>query len=318
MPKSFQCPVCEVDLPSKRQFKKHVLVHPEYKAFACTQCDRRFRHEASLSKHAKQCTGRVDAACTQAPADQLADLRWIGGEVAPALDDFEVALDRGVDHMLAKQVTLHCITNKTRALVAHLHDKPKHLALVVGLIKQLQSSSTKERFQGLLLRCLDPHEMVGLRNRIIGLLSQEQKKLDRELLECKCKPSPDLGHRLRCFIEAALRFENIPCRVQCTVDMVGPAYEKRDYVAKLVGEPGHPYQRVILFDKVFESHQPLSIPVGEDLSVYLAYYDRRIRPPGSECFFVNEGERNPKRPVDATVLARRSSLWRRISPVSML
>ena len=91
------------------------------------------------------------------------------------------------------------------------------------------------------------------------------------------------GVRLRNWLELALRFLNVPCRIQCSRFMCLPETTALDYVCKLVRRDGQ-YARLINQDKSCASHQPLLLPLGHTLSAYMHVYLVYGRPPGAQPF----------------------------------
>lgn len=120
-----------------------------------------------------------------------------------------------------------------------------------------------------ILAMLDPYQLLDIRNRVVSLLREAQSEID-EMILAPCSDMVTWGSKnLRPWLELALRFTNIPMRVQCSSHLMMPHVTEQDYVAKLVLH-GNEYHRVIATDKT--QAQPLSLPMGAVLSTYMHYY----------------------------------------------
>ena len=51
--KPFHCEVCNKDFTDHRNYKRHRLIHENIYPYACTHCDKRYRHSNSLKSHLK-------------------------------------------------------------------------------------------------------------------------------------------------------------------------------------------------------------------------------------------------------------------------
>jgi len=132
-----------------------------------------------------------------------------------------------------------------------------------------------------ILAMLDPYQLLDIRNRVVQLLRDAQSQIDRMILT----PCPDMitwGSKLLLpWLELALRFTNIPMRVQCSIHLMKPEVTGVDYVAKLVLH-GNEYHRVIASDKT--QAQPLSLPMGVVLSTYMHFYIHHCQADSSSQF----------------------------------
>jgi hypothetical protein len=142
-----------------------------------------------------------------------------------------------------------------------------------------------------LLKLEDPYALSTIRDLIVnGLLKEQVDYIDPYIIRYINSPNPDsckydFGTRFRNWIELAIRFTNIPCRIQCTRDMRLPVHSSYTYVSKLVRKNGQ-FHRLINQDKTRTSHQPLSLPLDSTLSVYLSMYIDHFRPCDTDSDYV--------------------------------
>ena len=163
---------------------------------------------------------------------------------------------------------------------AHLDPPEVHDAVVeylVDLVVDTQSSVTRATTTLNMLKLEDPFALAYLRDRVVNTLLREQVEYINpyisHLRDVDRGSSTHIafGLRLRNWLELAMRFTNIPCRIQCSRELQMPEQDGRDYVAKLVLREGQ-YCRLINQDKTAASHQPLLLPLGRSLSAYLYLY----------------------------------------------
>ena len=133
-----------------------------------------------------------------------------------------------------------------------------------------------------ILSMLDPYQLLNIRNRVVQLLREAQSEIDGMIL-APCSDMVTWGAKhLRPWLELALRFTNIPMRVQCSSHLLMPSATDQDYVSKLVLH-GNEYHRVIATDKT--QAQPLSLPMGMVLSTYLHFYIHHCQASASKFVF---------------------------------
>ena len=191
--------------------------------------------------------------------------------------------------MHRQQYQLHSIANAYRYVFYYGHFLGLDSDILDDLnerISSIQKSATRQVFQHGVLDLMDPMQLNQVRNEIIvALRTRQRDNIDPFILSCLQFPGnvsrDDLVEfglgELRCWIEATLRFANIPCRMQITQYLRMPSSRVPDFVSKLVlGDKQ--FLRVIFQDKVGKTAQPISIPCGPIISMYLMFYIKYCRP----------------------------------------
>jgi hypothetical protein len=162
---------------------------------------------------------------------------------------------------------------------------------LVDLVTDTQSTTTRTSTTLNMLKLEDPFALARIRDKVVdGLLREQVEYINPYILQIQPGSTTassqkvdgshiEFGIRLRNWIELAMRFTNIPCRVQCSRELQMPETDNVDrvYVAKLVLRDGQ-YCRLINQDKTATSHQPLLLPLGRLLSAYLHVYISYCRP----------------------------------------
>ena len=154
-------------------------------------------------------------------------------------------------------------------------------------ITSVQAASSKRSNDLPCIAMLDPYELTRLRDKIVMALQKQQRDvIDPFLMKVCCAPTPatyraqcvsfGLSH-LRCFLDLALRFLCPPQRMQCTIYQCEPDTTDNQYVCKL-SRRNNEYIRIIHRDKTGDTHQPLEVPIGGTISVYLTFYRIFCRP----------------------------------------
>ena len=213
------------------------------------------------------------------------------------------------DHMHQSQYQLHSIANAYRYVFYYSNFLGLDQDVLEDLserISSVQKSATREVFQYGVLDLMDPIQLNQIRNEIIVALRTRQREvIDRFISSCLQFPDnvskEDLVNfgvnELRCWIEAVLRFANVPCRMQITQHMRMPSSSFRDFVSKLsVGS--NQFLRLIFQDKVGKTAQPISIPCGPIISMYIMFYIKYCRPSPN------------KADVDFVFLSKMGAPWR--------
>mgnify|MGYP006126748417 FL=1 len=211
------------------------------------------------------------------------------------------ALDSWLDTDIA-QNELQTVNNHVRylrILVLFYVDcgvpvKPAVLEYVEELVVDTQSKTARSTTTLNMLKLEDPFALAFIRDTVVDALLREQVEyIDTTILASMpgtFKPSPEFCERLRNWLELALRFTNIPCRIQCSRDLEMPETTSTTYVAKLTVRDGQ-YCRLINQDKTAGSHQPLLLPMGPLLSAYMYVYLTYCRGKTAEDGFVFRSQR---------------------------
>jgi len=206
-------------------------------------------------------------------------------------------LDTWNDQMLQKNAQLSSIANGYRYALYFAHYKGIQTDILDDLNERVrfnQQLSTRQIFQCGALDMLDPAHLNHVRNEVITALNHQQRTVIdpfiRRTLQFPQNVSKEslvlFGcEELRCFIEVALRFCNVPSRMQVTQYLVTPDTKKTKYVAKLV-VGRRQYMRLIYQDKVGKVTHPVRIPCGPVISMYLFFYLRYCRPDSTNTEYV--------------------------------
>ena len=182
---------------------------------------------------------------------------------------------------------------------------------IVDLVTDTQKTTTRTSTTLNILKLEDPFALARIRDKVVnGLLRDQVEYINPYLLRtlrtmsrtASMTPAHlDFGVRLRNWIELAMRFTNVPCRIQCSRELQMSSLDTEGdlaYVTKLVLREGQ-YCRLINQDKTASTHQPLLIPLGRLLSAYLHIYLKYFRPDTRDHTFV--------------FCTRRGNKWRRPS-----
>ena len=164
------------------------------------------------------------------------------------------------------------------------------------IVHNVQLLTSKSASTLNVLKIEDPYALSAIRDRVVNALRIDQvEHIDPYIIsvinrgEQNVEDMYAFGTRLRNWLELAIRFTNIPCRIQCTQDLRNTTYESYDYVAKLICRSDNQYHRLINMDKTGSTtHQPISIPLGRTLSTYLYYYVTYFRPGDTDYVFVTK------------------------------
>ncbi len=149
-------------------------------------------------------------------------------------------------------------------------------------ISSMQTASTISCTNNSLHHIYDPHRLVRFSNDIVSILRKIQLeqidpyitrffRVDDELTRANHNPLEFGLRHLRYFIELGLRFTNVPCRIECTKQLVMPDYVGSDFVCKLVIGPKG-MSRLINQDKTGKSTLTVSVPIDPFLTNYLMFY----------------------------------------------
>jgi hypothetical protein len=163
---------------------------------------------------------------------------------------------------------------------------------VVDLVADTQTTTTRASTTLNMLKREDPFALAMIRDTLVNALLREQvESIHPYIMTQVLQPSTvdppvihtEFGIRLRNWLELAIRFTNIPCRIQCSRELQMDDPTSSPYVCKLVLRDAQ-YCRLIAQDKTAASHQPLLIPLGRSLSVYLYFYLTYCRPKTDHTF----------------------------------
>lgn len=212
-------------------------------------------------------------------------------EAGKIMDDIDAWMDADVDQHEMQTVNNHVRYLRIYLLYLDDHcDSPNVDATVLeymdDLVADTQSSVSREVTTLNMLKLEDPFALARIRDTIVNALLREQVDYIDPCIR-QDAVDVDFGVRLRNWLELAIRFTNIPCRIQCSRELRLPTATTTDltYVAKLVLRDGQ-YCRLINQDKSAASHQPLLLPLGPVLSAYLHFYIARCRPAEADHGFV--------------------------------
>jgi hypothetical protein len=151
------------------------------------------------------------------------------------------------------------------------------------MVQSTQSASTVLTVSHSIIGILDPIPLARVSDRVINILRHEQPTIDLFMLRCYESTVPaqeriQFGlQTLRLFIELALRFTNVPLRIQCTIGM-HLSSQNMDNVCTLVRvlDTGA-YARIVSSDKVKNHAQAVRIHMDATISKYLDFYIRYCR-----------------------------------------
>jgi hypothetical protein len=160
---------------------------------------------------------------------------------------------------------------------------------------QIQNSqalaSTRDQHVSL-LNFLSPYKLIAIREKVVLALRKYQvETIDPFVVEFLQSAQPHklmtFTKKLRNWLELCLRFINVPLRIQCSINMVMSDAENDDYkaVCKLDKLPTG-YTRIVIRDKVQQSHQPVHINVPDVLNPYIHFYLIHCRTANENSNFV--------------------------------
>jgi hypothetical protein len=203
-------------------------------------------------------------------------------------------LDIWNDAMIQKGSQLHSIANAYRYVLYYAHFMNMDediLEEITERVRHNQQMSTRNIFQRGTLDILDPNQLNQVRNEVVSALVIRQKTVIDPFIRDTLQFPENITKKslvsfgceeLRCFIEIALRFCNVPSRMQVTQYLLMPDTSRDRYVAKLtVGR--RQYARVVYQDKVGKVTQPIAIPCGPIISMYIFFYIRYCRVETDTC-----------------------------------
>ena len=274
--------------------------------FKCDRCHAIFAFDNSRVKHMRRNKCTQQQAATTPPSPMLASgvsesyrkstLAFAKrfGAIEIDADAFDDQLNLFIDGQLSKKVAKKSLANDLRMMLMVVKESAEHHTdTVAEMLSTVQSAATRETFDGLVLACLDPSAMVALRNGVMNVLHQKQYDVIDPFIAHVIQYGGTLEERVkfglmfRCWLDLCMRFSNIPCRIQATKNLMLPSNNVQNPVAKLV-KGTHGFSRVIAFDKVGSTHQPISLPLGSTLSAYLRFYIEYCREGDSDYVFVTK------------------------------
>ena len=161
---------------------------------------------------------------------------------------------------------------------------------ITDLVTETQSTTTRANTTLNMLKLEDPFALAKLRDELVNALLREQVEVIHPYIltnilstEISTEKHLEFGARLRNWIELAIRYTNIPCRIQCTRELLMEDDLCQNYVCKLVLRENQ-FCRLVNQDKTAGSHQPLLLPLGRMLSSYLYFYITYCRPDTDHSF----------------------------------
>jgi hypothetical protein len=217
-------------------------------------------------------------------------------QVLALLDDGIIVelIDNWLDHELEMH-SMQTVNNHVRYLKILLlfHQeridspdvKESIIEYIVDLVADTQMTTTRSTTTLNMLKLEDPFALAAIRDLVVNALLKEQVEYIHPYMVSLIGTDKhiDFGIRLRNWLELAIRFTNIPCRIQCTRELQMPDVTNSTYVAKVTMRDGQ-FCRILNQDKIASSHQPLLIPLGRSLSVYLYFYMTYCRPDSDHSF----------------------------------
>jgi hypothetical protein len=204
------------------------------------------------------------------------------------------AFSEEVDHWFDEKTStclLSTICTRLRylkwiALFMYTRDETSYdiLLSLDEIIADTQAASSKNSTNNSLLAIFDPFKLISIGNNVVNLLRKQQAEVIdpfiAEQLRNDMVPKSELvrfGLELRCFIDLAMRFTNVPCRIQATVRLEMPDSTGNRYVSKLI-QHGKYFTRVLNKDKVCSSYEATQVPLDDVISLYLSFYIKYCRP----------------------------------------
>ena len=179
---------------------------------------------------------------------------------------------------------LHWIA-KWRQAMSFIVDESA-MEYLTDLLSRAQTISTVATTNLSILAISDPYELVMISNEVVACLQKAQlNELDPFISAYLRERSPhslsdliDFGKHLRCWIDLAIRFTNVPTRIQCTIELLShSAPSPKDYVSRLILR-GEEFVRVLNKDKVGKYYAPVEIMLCKTISCYLYFYISFCRP----------------------------------------
>jgi hypothetical protein len=223
-------------------------------------------------------------------------------------DLFGDALDFYIDDQV-RAYNLQTVVQRLRYIKWYLYfqvntNPDTNLEILTELettISSMQTASTISSTNNSLHHIYDPHRLVRFSNDIVTLLRKIQSeqidpyisrffRTDDELSRASQEPLQFGLRHLRYFIELGLRFTNVPCRIECTKQLVMPDYVGSDFVCKLVISPKG-MSRLINQDKTGKCTLTVPVPVDPFLTSYLMFYITycRVKPDSPYVFQSSRG-----------------------------
>jgi hypothetical protein len=194
---------------------------------------------------------------------------------ADYVDDF-------VDKELLR-VNMATVTQRLRFLKWYLlykvsTDHDLDLSMVEDLNETIctcQAAATKTKINDGLFAIADPYPLARLGNSIVHMLRKEQVEVINPTIvhfykgRLSDERMVEFGvQHLRQFLELAMRFVNVPLRIQCTTSLKLDAQDT-DFVCKLVYRGNH-FARVVCRDKT--GAMLTTVPLDQELSFYVSFY----------------------------------------------
>ena len=131
-----------------------------------------------------------------------------------------------------------------------------------------------------------PQQLLSIRNHIVEVLSHaDTVRHVLSILQAGAEKDGPGRRFVRLWLDVLIKLTNAPNRLQCSVQLQLPRTETLSPVARLIYQHPTELERVFFMDKVGKLRRmPVSIPLGPDLSLFLAAYILRFTP--AKCTFV--------------------------------
>ena len=235
------------------------------------------------------------------------DYQKLASTFEPSWSDscaFIEALDQTYDTMVEKNPKLNYVCNRLRGI--HWIGKWRvaqgiptcsvSMDYLSDLVKKAQGAGSRQTTSLSILAITDPYELVLLSNEVISILQGAQQEdldpfIQSHFRHDKAHSQSELlefGKSLRCWLDLAMRFTNVPTRIQCTIGLLSHLASPRAtrdnaYVARLVLR-GENFVRILNKDKVGNFIEPVEIPLCTTISIYMYFYLKFCRPDAASDF----------------------------------
>lgn len=302
------CPSCHQPFESKTKLRQHIhSKHPDELLFACNTCNKRFKHESSMVRHTcvKQDHENTfethmlqkKGSASQQKATSFLSSRHgllIQESLRESDEKLDAAINEYIDTSVVARITYKSINNNLRWMLDFAewdpNTLPECLKLLKKHVKHTQRAASQELYDDILIKMMDPYELVHLRNNIVIKMRHVQRTIIDPMIKSVLlgKQNEDLvqfGFDMMCpFLDLLMRFVNVPQRMQVTINLEMPDSSSKDYVSKLVVDDNMTMSRIVYKDKVHSSHQPIKIPLGRCISLYMHFYIKYCRPKSTTSF----------------------------------
>lgn len=292
------CQPCGLVFGTKNQLKNHNrsshFIVPKH---VCADCGNEYKNKRDIKRH--KCKAK-----NQTPVDEYS--AWLQERMAEStaaqvfqfrgrcflnkeewLQDSILDLQEKIQYWQTQELgrvnSKTVATNLSSLLWLAKYKQHPITDWLTNEVRQAHSFATIHNTKQSCLAMLDPFKMVALRNQVVrALVGYQQNTLNPFILAHlrQYGLATVLDHRVglevMCWLDLVLRFCDVPCRMQVTQDMILEA--ETEYVSKLGRGYNGEYYRIIDADKVGKWTQPVKIRTGTQVSAYLWFYLKCIRP----------------------------------------